>query len=235
VRSLAVVALASAISLQAVPATAAPRELTIGSSAPRVTYGDPVTLSGTVWGPSGTASTCLSNVEVILRSRGPTDVHPPPPPSSWPELARVMTDANGAFTYTFEPDSNAYYAAEVQENAEGCDPAVSSEITIGVRVLVTIRSRDLVVEPGEQVRFTVRARPHCSGFEPEVRLERKRGSKVTLVDQAEPRDPDRCVARFAVSPRTTGVYRGSAGPVCHIVCPYHAGESKSLRVRTARK
>lgn len=229
----AVLVLASVIAVQALPATAAPREISIASSAPEVTYGDPVTLTGSVSGPPGTASSCLSNVEVILRLRGPTDVVPPPPPRSWTELARVTTDAYGAFAYTFEPGSNAYYVAEVEENTDGCDPALSNEITIGVRLLVTIRSRDVVAEPGTSVRLTVRARPHCSGFDPEVRLERRRGSRFVPVDEREARDPSRCRARFEVRPRRTTVYRGSAGPVCHIVCPYQGGKSEGLRIKVA--
>lgn len=211
-------------------AAAATRQITLQASPGEVTFGDQVTLSGQISGPPETPAGCLAGVEVVIRRWGPTDIAPPPP-DEWPELGRTTSNATGGFAFTFEPGSNASYAAHVPpESPAGCDGDVSEEVGVSVRALVTIRVGDRTVPRGQKAKFTVQVRPHCQSFEPEVRLEQQRGSGFVTIAREEPRDPERCAVKFQERVRRSGRYRGATDDICHFACPYEAGQSRAVRV-----
>lgn len=209
-------------------ASTTPREATLQSSADEVTYRDEVTLSGQISAPPETPSGCVEGVEVVIRGLWASGPMPPPPPDNWPERGRTTTDAAGRFAFTFEPLSTRSYVAHVmQDSPEGCDADISDAVLVRVRALVKIRVRDRVVDRGDKARFTVRVQPHCRSFEPEVRLDRKRGSRFAAVTRKTPRNQERCVVKFKEPVWRSGRYRGATDA---LPFQYEASWSPTVKV-----
>jgi hypothetical protein len=166
---------------------------------------------------------------------GPTDIHPPPPPTKWSEVGRTTTAADGTFTFTYSPRSNASYAAHLAaEDPAGCDEAVSKSLSVSVRVKVELTVRDRTLFRGDRASFTARVQPYCTGFERKVTLERLRSGEYVPVADGESTETEPCVVKFEQRIRRTTTFRALGAANCHIVCTHEAGTSRSIKV-VARK
>ena len=216
-------------------ASEAPRQVTLEVSAPEVEYGQSVTFSGQVSAPTSAPPGCVAGANVIIRAMGPTDIVPTPPPNKWGEVGRTTTAADGTFTFTHSPRSNASWAAHLPaEDPAGCDEAVSKSLSVSVRVKVELSVRDRTLFRGDRAKFTARVQPYCTGFDRNVTLERLQGGEYVSVAKGEPAETDPCIVKFKQRIRRSAEFRASAPSNCHIVCTHEGGTSRSIKV-VARK
>jgi hypothetical protein len=174
--------------------------VTLAPSKPTVTFGRPVTLSGTVTG-SGAGG---ARVELFRQ--------PYPFTAPFASAAKANADAAGAFSFTETPAANARYRVE----AKSSPPATSPEVTVNVRVRVGLKLSDRTPSAGQRVRFSGAVTPAHDGTVAKIQRRTGSGWRTLARPVLETTTPLNGVARSAFSKRlrvgSTGRYRAVVVP-----------------------
>jgi hypothetical protein len=132
--------------------------VTLAASKPAVTFGNAVTLSGTVTGNGA------SGAQVTLAQQ------PFPFTAPFADVGDVAADAAGAFTFTVTPTLTTRYRVD----AKSSPPVTSAEVTVAVRVRVGLRLSDKTPRRGQRVRFKGLVTPAHDGTV--AKIQRRTGS-----------------------------------------------------------
>lgn len=199
-----------------------PRTITLEVTPNPVAYGDMITLAGrvdTVGGPEA----CESDVEVGFFFDEADDAgFGGPPHISWFEM-RGRTAEDGTFSFSQDlPRPGAFWAGVAEDEANGCDAAISERVGVGVRHLVVLRAKDATVRKGGVARLRARVWPFCGytysekrGIGPgKIFLEEMRGGSFTRVagTPVEDRPFRRCHVVFHQRISRSTVFRAMTPP-----------------------
>ena len=150
------------------------RALELVAAAARVARGRSVRLNGTLETLAG-AARCQAGQEVEIQRRAVTT-------SRYATIARVRTDANGAFTSTARATRTSFFRARVAQDAE-CLGAVSQREQVQVRPSVRLASRAARLSPNNTIRLQVDCRTDdrpCNGTVKLRTITRVAGRQRTL-------------------------------------------------------
>ena len=174
----------------------APVTLAAGKAA--VTWGNPVTLSGTVAGGGG--------VRVTLEEQ------PPPFSAPFTSVAEATADAAGAFSFTLNPVATRRYRVD----AKASPSVTSAEVTVGVRVRVGLQVSDKTPRAGQRVRFSGLVTPAHDGTVVKLQRRTSGGWKTRKTSTLKTATPLNGVARSKYSARlrvrSSGRYRAVVVP-----------------------
>ena len=174
--------------------------VTLSASKPTVTFGRPVTLSGTVTGNGA------GGARVTLAQQ------PFPFTAPFADAGEVTADAAGAFAFRVTPAAVTRYRAE----AKSSPPATSPEVTVNVRVRVGLKLSDKTPRAGQRVRFSGAVTPAHDGTAAKLQRKTAKGWKTLATPVLKATTPLDGVARSAYSQRirvsSTGRYRAVVVP-----------------------
>ena len=163
-----------------------------------MTWGNPVTLSGTVAGGAGET--------VVLEQQ------PYPFTAPFQSAGEATADGAGAFSFTVTPTATTRYHAE----AKTSPPTTSAEVTVGVRVRVGLKVSDKTPRRGQRVRFSGLVTPAHDGTAVKVQRRTSNGWKTLKSPVLATATPLSGVARSKYSTRlrvrSTGRYRAVVVP-----------------------
>ena len=189
----------------ATPAPGAPaaNALTIAASNRTVTFGRPTTISGTLTGPNN------AGVVVTLEE------NPAPYTGAWKSTGlKATTTATGAYSIVVAPSQNTRYRVVAGEKKE---TTTSPEITVRVRVKVTLKLSDSTPRIGQRVLFTGSVLPGHDGKVARIQRRTASGSwrtvKTTTLVAATPVGAvTRSKYGTRVRIRKSGTYRVRVAP-----------------------
>ncbi len=197
----------------------AAREITLEASESRKTFGRRFTLSGTVES-SSSACTDFVSVQILRDVLGGND--------NFETFATEQTDANGAFTASFDADMSANYIAQVAETPT-CGEATSDAQPVLVRVKVFLGLSDGRVERGDRVRIKIRTAPCPATARDRVLL--FRAIEGEFGKSGRKRSNGACRATFVRRIRQNSVFQGRWPKQAP---EFLTGESRSKAVRVIR-
>jgi hypothetical protein len=193
--------------------------VSLEASRQRTTFGRRFTLSGTVDSTS-TGCTAFASIRILRDVIGGTD--------DFELVAQTQTDANGAYSESFDADRSASYVAQVVESA-ACDDSTSAPETVLVKVKVSLRVSDDLVERGQRVRLTITTAPCPATAGDKVLLFRAIEGQFGKSGKKE--SNARCSATFKRRIRTSSVFQGRWPKQTPELI---AGRSRSKAVRIAK-
>ncbi|MGH3387044.1 MAG: endonuclease/exonuclease/phosphatase family protein, partial [Nocardioidaceae bacterium] len=150
-----------------------PTAVSLDASATALTWGDEVTLSGTL-SVEGGGDGDLSDQEVTLQQR------PAGSSAEWTDVDTMSPSAAGDFSFVVAPEASTDYRVAYPGGSDL--PATSATVTIGVATKVTLVVSNDDVRKNEVVLFTGTVRPAHVGQS--VALQRRTGNHWTTVDTA---------------------------------------------------
>jgi hypothetical protein len=179
-----VLAVASASEAQKPPK---PGATTLKASADKVTFSQPVTLTGKVKGAKQAMTVTLER-----RSADETAFVP---------AGAATSDANGDFTFTQRPSESSVFRATA-------DGGTSPEQAVAVAPLVGLKVSDSTPRKGQRVRFRGTVRPQHDGTRVAIQRKRADGTWVT-VRTPRLRDAGSSFSRYSkrIRIRRSGTYR----------------------------
>ena len=190
---IAAVALVAALALAATGQAQKPPkagDVTLKASADRITFSNPVALTGKVKGAK-------AGVTVALERRA-ADA------TAFTPAGTAVTDGNGDYSFAQRPSESSVYRV----TAATTPPATSAEIAVAVAPLVGLRVGDSTPRKGQRVRFRGTVRPQHDGTR--VAIQRKRADGTwTTVASPRLRDTGRPYSRYSrrLRIRRTSTYR----------------------------
>jgi hypothetical protein len=186
--------IASGLALVAAPAATAqkgqkqPGNLSINASASLVKFGSPVTLSGKLSGPNP-------------NGRNVTVEEDPFPVGDFTDLASVVTNAQGEWSFLHRPAVNTRYRARQGGNESQIE-------TVNVRPAISLRVSDSRPNAGQRVRFSGRLCPEHDGGSLALQRRRADGSWRTVRSMTLAADASTCSTYSRqLRVRRDGVYR----------------------------
>jgi len=207
---------ALALTVVAVPAVvAAPKpdqKLSIAAKPGTVTFGKEVQVTGQLTG--GTARD-VSGQNVTLQS------DPYPYDGTFGKVATVDTNNAGFYAFTVKPLTNARYRTLAKGGTE------SAQITVPVRVAITLAVSDKTPSSGARVKFSGSIAPPHDGKV--ARIQRKTSSGWKTVGKATLTDAGEVVSNYSkrVRVRRSGRYRVHFNPADG---DHAAGNSSRVRI-----
>jgi hypothetical protein len=144
------------------PKTPGPQGVMLKTSAPQVTFSQPVTSNVSVKG-AGAA------VGVTLQRRRSTSL-------TWSDVETKTTDLKGDTAFSTRPSVNVYYRAIARTVPE----QTSAESRVNVAPLVGFKVSDSTPRAGQRVRFSGTVRPRHNGRRVYVQRKVGTGSFVTV-------------------------------------------------------
>ena len=177
-------ALASAGQAQKPPK---PGATTLKASADKVTFSQPVTLTGKVKGAK-------QAITVTLERRAINE-------AAFVPAGTATSDANGDFTFTQRPAKSSVFRALA-------DGGTSPETTVAVAPLVGLRVSDATPSKGQRVRFRGTVRPQHDGTRVAIQRKRADGTWATVRTPLL-RDAGSSFSRYSkrIRIRRSGTYR----------------------------
>jgi hypothetical protein len=184
----------------AAPGTA-PDSISIGASRRTVTFGGPVTISGTVAGANN------AGVTVVLEQ------NPAPYTGGFtPTGQTATTNATGGYTFTVTPAKNTRY----QVTAKGKKRPDSPIVGVNVRVKVALHLSDRTPKRGQLVRFSGTVLPAHTGTLVRIQRHTATGWRTVTTTRLVDATPVLGIARSKFSKRIrvtrSGVYRARVVP-----------------------
>lgn len=186
--------------------TAAPGSapgVTISSSKPAVTFGRPVTITGTVTGPGNAGATVTlegseTPTSTTFKSTGLT----------------ATTDAAGAFSIVVKPTQITRYRVTV---GKGKDVTTSNEVTVKVRAKVNLSVSDRTPRSGQRVFFTGSVLPGHEGVIAKIQRRTAKGWRTVATTALIAASPladgtTRSTYSKGVRVRSDGTYRVRVAP-----------------------
>jgi hypothetical protein len=175
--------------------------VTIAARPSPVTFGRATTISGRVTGPGN------AGVEVTLEE------NPFPFTGGFRNTSvRATTNANGDYSMAVTPSVNTRYRVEARTSPR----ATSPEITVNVRLRVTLRLSDSTPAAGQRVRFFGTVRPAHDGKVARIQRRTRRGWRTVARTILRPATPVAGVTRSRYARRLrinrSGRYRVRVSP-----------------------
>ena len=193
--------------------------INLEASRQRTTFGRRFTLSGTVDSTS-TACTAFARVRILRDVIGGAD--------DFELVAQTDTDADGAFSESFDADRSASYVAQAVES-DACDDSTSAPETVLVKVKVSLRVSDDLVRRGQRIRLKITTAPCPATARDNVLLFRAIEGQFGKSGKKE--SNGRCSATFKRRIRQSSVFQGRWPKQTPELI---AGRSRSKAVRIAR-
>ena len=169
---------------------APPGAPTIASSASRVVFGSPVTISGQVPAPDN------AGVSVTLESD-------PFPFDTFHDVTTALTTATGGYSFTNTPGANTKYRV----NAKTKPSRSSSEVLVSVRRRVTRRVSDSTPAKGQRVRFAGSVYPPKDGATILIQRRSSTGYKTVATTLLKDAGTERSTYRRTIRVSRNGTFR----------------------------
>jgi len=210
-------AFAVALAVLAVPTVGAQpkpdQELSIAASASKLTVGQELKVTGNLTG--GTAQD-ISGQKITLRR------DPFPYDGAYQRVDDVQTNDAGEYSFTLKPDMNARYRTSAKGGVE------SPEVTVLVRVAVTLLVSDKTPDRGDKVTFSGGVAPAHDSKVAKIQRRTRKGWKRIAKTVLQDAGKDASSYSKDVTIRKSGRYRVRVKPRDG---DHKAGKSKAIRLK----